>query len=166
MPTGLCKHGLSTGTYASVSSALALAICGKLENGSYAAPINAISHWLWGDDAARHDDWDVMHTMLGYKIHHASSTFWALIYEHVTKTRQEGNALQLYADAAVIAALACYVDYHLTPRRLRPGFEMRLSRLSLLVVYAAFAFGLARQKLDRHRLQTHENRHSARRLNK
>ncbi|MFL9711420.1 hypothetical protein [Methylobacillus sp. Pita1] len=153
MPKGLCRRGLSTGTYASVSSALALAICGKLENGAYAAPINAISHWVWGDDAARHDGADVTHTVLGYTIHHASATFWALIYEHATRSRQEGNALQLYADAAVIAALACYVDYHLTPRSLRPGYEMRLSRLSLLAVYAAFAFGLARQKLARHRLQ-------------
>ncbi|WP_287111571.1 hypothetical protein [Methylobacillus sp.] len=151
MPRGLCRRGLSSGTYASLSSAVALAICGKLENGSYAAPINAISHWVWGDDAARHDGVDVMHTLLGYTIHHASATFWALIYEHVTRSRPTGNALQLYADAAVIAALASYVDYHLTPRRLRPGYEMRLSHLSLLVVYAAFAYGLARQKLARRR---------------
>ncbi|MCB5191477.1 hypothetical protein LG198_12130 [Methylobacillus arboreus] len=124
-------------------------MAGKLENKAYAAPINAISHWIWGDDAARHDKADLRHTLVGYGIHHASATFWAIIYEHATKSRPVGNAVQLYADAAVISALACFVDYHLTPHRLRPGYEMRLSRMSLLVVYAAFALGLARQKLSR-----------------
>jgi hypothetical protein len=35
------------------------------------------------------------------------------------------------------------VDYRLTPRRLMPGYERRLSQPSLLAVYAAFAAGLA-----------------------
>lgn len=40
-------------------------------------------------------------------------------------------------------ALACFTDYQLTPPRLRPGFEQRLSRRSLLLVYGAFGIGLA-----------------------
>jgi hypothetical protein len=45
--------------------------------------------------------------------------------------------------AAATSVLACFVDYRLTPDRLTPGFEKRLSRRSLFVVYALFAAGLA-----------------------
>jgi hypothetical protein len=35
------------------------------------------------------------------------------------------------------------VDFQLTPERLTPGFEHRLSHRSLAAVYGAFAVGLA-----------------------
>ena len=38
------------------------------------------------------------------------------------------------AGAAAAAALACFVDFRLTPRRLTPGFEQRLSTGSLALV--------------------------------
>ena len=41
------------------------------------------------------------------------------------------------------SAVACFVDFHLTPPRLTPGFEHRLSHRSLAAVYGAFAVGLA-----------------------
>ena len=47
------------------------------------------------------------------------------------------------AGAVTAAAVACFVDYRLTPRRLTPGFEHRLSSKALLAVYACFAVGLA-----------------------
>jgi hypothetical protein len=34
------------------------------------------------------------------------------------------------------------VDYHVVPRRLTPGFEMRVSKSALALVYAALALGL------------------------
>jgi hypothetical protein len=46
------------------------------------------------------------------------------------------------ASAATVAAVACAVDMRCTPERLTPGFERRLSKQSLLVVYAAFGIGL------------------------
>jgi hypothetical protein len=42
-----------------------------------------------------------------------------------------------------VAALAYFVDYRLTPRRLTPGYERRLSGRALLAVYASLAAGLA-----------------------
>jgi hypothetical protein len=39
--------------------------------------------------------------------------------------------------------VACFVDYQLTPDRLKPGYERHLSRPSLAVVYGAFGVGLA-----------------------
>lgn len=51
--------------------------------------------------------------------------------------------------------MACWVDYKLTPRRLQPGFEQRLSTPSMVAVYGSFALGLALAQgwLERHELQ-------------
>jgi hypothetical protein len=42
----------------------------------------------------------------------------------------------------IIAAIAYIVDYHVVPRRLTPGFEMRLSNRSLLAIYGTLALSL------------------------
>jgi hypothetical protein len=67
---------------------------------------------------------------------------WALVFEFARARRatQAGDAL---VPAATTSALACFVDFQLTPRRLTPGFERQLSRKSLAVAYVAFALGLA-----------------------
>ncbi|MCB5186468.1 hypothetical protein LG200_00430 [Methylobacillus caricis] len=155
MPGQLWKRGLDSGNYASIISGVALALCGRVENKSYAAPFNAISHWVWGDDAFKHDEMDIRHTLLGYGIHHASAVFWALIYEQATKQRFEESALKLYRDAAIISLLACIVDFQITPSRFKPGFEKRLSNKALVAVYGAFALGLAWQKISRREAPIH-----------
>jgi hypothetical protein len=48
-----------------------------------------------------------------------------------------------FAAAALTAGFACWVDFRIARGRLQPGFEKQLSRRSLLLVYAAFAVGLA-----------------------
>ena len=138
------ERALVSGTSASLLSTLALAATGKGEAGSVYAPTNAISHWLWGDKAARHDGPTMKYTLVGYAIHHASATFWAMLFERVVGQRlYRKDPLTTLAAATAASAVACFVDYQLTPRRLRPGFEKRLSKPSLALVYGAFGLGLA-----------------------
>lgn len=138
------ERGLVSGSAASVCSAAALAACGARENRSPYGAVNAISHWVWGDRAALQNRPSWRYTALGYGIHHASSVFWAVLYQRFFRRRlahrRPGPVL---AAAAATAAMACFTDYQLTPRRLQPGFEMRLSKASLALVYGAFALGLA-----------------------
>jgi hypothetical protein len=131
-----------SGTCASVLSTAALATLGKRETGSAFAPTNAISHWIWGDEAATHNAPSLRHTAAGYLIHHASATFWAMLFERVLKGRPAPSVPAVVTAASATAAVACFADYKLTPHRLRPGYEMRLSRSSLAIVYGAFALGL------------------------
>jgi hypothetical protein len=42
-----------------------------------------------------------------------------------------------------VTALAAVVDLAIVPKRLTPGFEQRLTRPSITLVYAGFAVGLA-----------------------
>jgi hypothetical protein len=150
------RHALVSGTSASVLSTAVLAMCGVAETGSPAAPTNAISHWLWGERAARHDDFSMRHTALGYSIHHIVSILWATLYERwFGQARDRREPLAAVAGGAAVAGLACFVDYQLTPERLKPGYEKRLSRLSLLAVYTAFGAGLVAVALRGARRRPH-----------
>ncbi len=138
------RHGIVSGAFASVLSTAALVACGRRETGSLFAPTNAISHWLWGDKAMRQDAPTFKYTAPGYVIHHASATFWAILFEHYADSLldRKNSSTTLKASLAA-SAVACFVDYKMTPYRLQPGYEARLSRPSLFLVYAAFGVGLA-----------------------
>jgi hypothetical protein len=138
------RAALVSGSVASVVSTAMAALCGRQETGSAVAPTNATSHWVWGDRAARQDAPSVRYTALGYLIHHAAAVFWATFFERwFGRARERGDVRATVGGAVLVAALACVVDYRFTPQRLTPGYEKRLSRLSLLAVYTAFAAGLA-----------------------
>jgi hypothetical protein len=138
------RRGLVSGASASLLSTAALAALGKAEAGSALAPTNAISHWIWGDKAARRDKASLRYTLTGYLIHHASATFWAVLFERFMGQRLDGRKVGTALQAATAAsAVACFADYQLTPQRLHPGYEKRLSRPALATVYGAFALGLA-----------------------
>ena len=136
--------GLAPGAMASVASAAMLALGAKRENGRMFAAANAVSHWLWGDKAFRQDAPSWKYTLVGYGIHHASSMFWGSLFEQAAgKLLERKSPATTLAVSVAASAVACAVDYRLTPKRLRPGFEERLSRRSLALVYGAFALGLA-----------------------
>ncbi|MEO6824840.1 MAG: hypothetical protein ABI167_08990 [Nitrosospira sp.] len=146
------QDGLVSGTVASVVSTVSLAILGKAELNKAAAPINGPSQWVWGKHAPYENRFSLRYTVTGYAIHHAASVFWASLYE---KLRQRlgspPDRTAPVASAIVITTTAYAVDFHVIPKRLTPGFEHRLSKRSLLMVYGAFAIGLAAVALmDRH----------------
>lgn len=138
------RDAMLSGSIASLASTAVLSACGKRDARAPLAPTNAISHWLWGDRAMAQDDVSGRYTGIGYAIHHASSTFWAVFYEKWfgarAERREAGAAL---GGGMGVAALACFVDYKLTPKRLQPGFEQHLSMRSMALVYATFGASLA-----------------------
>jgi len=138
------QRGLIGGAASSIVSTAALALLGRSEAGSAYAPTNAVSHWIWGDEAAEHDGFSLKYTITGYLIHHASATFWSVLFEKLAGEKLDRKDLRVtMAASAAASALACFADYKLTPQRLKPGYEKRLSKKSLAGVYAAFAVGLA-----------------------
>lgn len=143
---------LVSGTAAALASSVMLALCGWIENRKPFGPNNGPSQWLWGTPAARRTDFSPRYTLPGYFIHHAMSLMWSRMHHFVFAPRARSQPLQQrVAQGAATAAVACFVDYRLTPRRLQPGFEQQLSRKSLFLVYASFgiAMGLATYCLTR-----------------
>ncbi|QGW81959.1 hypothetical protein [Variovorax paradoxus] len=138
------RTGLIAGTLASFASTAALMLCGRREAGSAVAPTNATSHWLWGEQALQVYRPTLRHTALGYATHHASAIFWALLYAWLhTERRPPQSVPAALASAGAATAVACTIDYTITPRRLTPGFEHHLSKGSMAVVYGFFALGMA-----------------------
>jgi hypothetical protein len=137
-------EGVVTGTAASLASTAALVVAGRRENGHATAPVNAISHWFWPREGLQQDRPSLRHTLTGYLVHHGASVFWATLHARAwgMKPRAKRPGLAL-AGAVAAATAACIVDYRLTPQRLTPGFEHRLSLKSMAAVYACFAVGLA-----------------------
>lgn len=142
------RDGAVSGSLASLASTAALAASGEKETGTPYAPTNAVSHWFWGERAAHQDDLSARYTLLGYSIHHASATLWAVIYEKFFgRIAERKSVVPALAAGAAVAGIACFVDYKMTPQRLQPGFEKRLSSRSLLLVYGVFGLALAARGL-------------------
>lgn len=138
------REGAISGAVASLLSAAVLVLAGTRQNRAPAAPVNAISHWVWDRPALVANGPSARHTLAGYLIHHAASVWWATLHAKAwgTRARAKRPAAALVG-AAAASAVACFVDLVVTPRRFTPGFEHRLSPDALLGVYACFALGLA-----------------------
>jgi hypothetical protein len=143
-PRATAVHALVAGSLASLLSTCVLAWAGRRESGSAAAPLNAVSHWYWGDEALARDGADLQHTATGYATHHATSVFWAGLFALACRRQPALRSTKgALLGGAATSVLACFVDFQLTPKRFTPGFEHRLSKPALAGAYAAFALGLA-----------------------
>jgi hypothetical protein len=142
-PMQIGLSALISGTAAGLSSAAALALLAKAEGKGALQPTHATSHWLHGEKAGRRKTADVSHTLIGYGTHHASALFWALPFQAWLAARPPRTPAKLLRDALVMSAIAAAVDYGATPKRLTPGWELVLSKRSILAAYGALALGLA-----------------------
>lgn len=141
--SSLALKMVAEGFVAGALSALVLLWRGRRDNASAAAPVNAISHWVWPRKALRRNDASVKHTGGGMLIHFASSLLWAGVFRSLRSGRRLTTPSNAVLDAAAVAGLAALVDLRLVPPRLTPGFEHRLQPASLRWVYLSFAAGLA-----------------------
>ena len=120
----------------SFATTAAVALLSKRDTGRPAAGINAISHIAWGDEAGKHDDVDVKHTVVGALLNVGAMVSWALVGELLPRPR---TLLGAARNGVLVSGLAYVTDYYIVPRRLNPGFEQRLSKRSLFETYAVLA---------------------------
>jgi hypothetical protein len=138
------REGAVAGTVASVLSTAVLAAVGRRQAKSAAAPVNAASHWLWGDESLRQDRATWRHTLTGALTQHAAAVLWATLYAALYGHRREAKQLpQAVAGGIATSATAYVIDYTITPKRFTPGYEHRLDGKGMLAVYAALAAGFA-----------------------
>jgi hypothetical protein len=136
-------QAVTDGAWATALSVALMLWRGRTDAGSALAPVNAVSHWFWPQEALRRDDLSVRHTGAGALTHFVASLLWAGLFEAVRGWRRHPTAANALVDAAAVTALAAVVDLKLVPKRLSPGFEERLAPRSVGIVYAGFAAGLA-----------------------
>ena len=140
----LVERTLYTGAAATAGTTLAVAVCGGLEEGNPIAPINAVSHIAWDDQAARQTDASWQYTGLGLALNAAAVTSWAGVYEvFCSRAADNKDIAGALLGGALVSAAAYVTDYHVVPERLTPGFEKRLSNRSLFGIYTVLALSLA-----------------------
>lgn len=113
------------------------------ETGSALISLNAVSHWIWGGRAAYRQKLSAKYTLTGFVIHHFASLFWGLIFERFWGHAAEYSSIRrAYAGACAIAAASYVVDYWIAPKRLTPGWDLRLSQYALGSIYTSIALSL------------------------
>ncbi|HEY6643794.1 hypothetical protein [Povalibacter sp.] len=129
IPSAALRDTLISGAITAATSAAMLAACGKVSEGSAAGPLNGPSQWLWGEQEAYRRRFTVRNTVVGYAIHQFAATMWAGLHEVAfARERRSTSVGGHLAAAAATTAVSSVVDYHLTPRRLRPGFKKHLGQ--------------------------------------
>lgn len=147
----LLMRTLASGTVSGLATSAIAALAGKQETASYAAPLNATSHIVWGDEAASHDKASLKYTATGFVLNHLAAVMWAAIHEkwvapavsRWSASRPSLAPLASAAGGAAVAAGAYVTDYYLVPKRFTPGYEKRLSGQSLALIYGVLALSLA-----------------------
>lgn len=140
------SRALVSGTLAAGAVTLVASLVTRRAAGSSAAALNATSHFLWGERAGREDAYSMKYTATGAVANYGASIFWALFYEMLAG-RTGRTRPRALLDGALVSAAAYVTDYHIVPKRLTPGFEMRLPRAALAGVYVALALGLSARDL-------------------
>jgi hypothetical protein len=126
-----------------------VALCGQVENGKPFAPINAVSHITFGDQALEQEEFSLKYTATGVMLNNSANSTWAALHEMLFGAYQdEGNVPLSLAGGALVSAFAYVTDFYVVPKRFTPGFEHKLSPRSLFLVYVVLALvlGLSRRR--------------------
>ena len=162
----LVTRTLQTAGPATGATSAAVAACGSFEGGNAVAPVNAVSHIVWGDEAAEQEEASLKYTLSGATLNAAAIASWAAIYElGFGRRARQGNVRAAIVGGVATAALAYVTDYYVVPKRLTPGFEKRLSSPSMFAVYVALAASLPLASLMAGRRSTPSSNPMARQSN-
>jgi hypothetical protein len=122
---------IAAGCLSGMTVAGAAAWRAQIEGQSGWGPINAISHIVWGPQAAAQQRFTAKYTGSGLLLNALASGFWGWLYGVMGRYSAAPNSYSRSAGRGiVVAAVASITDYYLVPRRFTPGFELSLTRRS------------------------------------
>ncbi|MFN4140346.1 hypothetical protein [Aestuariivirga sp.] len=136
------RYAVFCGAGAGIASQVFLAFAARATGQSVWRPINATSHWVWGERAGQERGADLAHTGVGLATNQAAALFWGTLFGLYLARRQSRNEAETLRDAAVMGLIASTLDYGILPRRLTPGWELALGNGGAALGMAATALGL------------------------
>lgn len=115
----LMSRAMRTTIPATAITTAAVSICGQADDGECIAPINAVSHILWGDKAARQESASLQYTATGVALNTAAVASWSLVYELLFgQAARKGKTSTAVLGGVAVAGLAYVTDYYVVPKRL------------------------------------------------
>ena len=139
----LALDTVAAGSAATALTTATILCLGHEHDSSMWAPLNAVSHITFGDEAAAHTEWSAKYTGTGTALNTVAVFSWAAMHAGVMKMLPRQDLPSAIGAGVAVAAAAYVVDYYVVPERLTPGFEKRLTGRSLFWIYSALAAGLA-----------------------
>lgn len=128
------------GAGAAIGSVAAILVLAKAEGKPVLSPVNASSHWLWGENAGKHSGASFTYTGIGGVTNICAGLMWgSLLGAHLQRERP--SKLEIAKAGATTGAVAGLLDYGLLPRRLSPGWELVLSGRAVVLAMAGMAAG-------------------------
>ncbi|MCU0790322.1 MAG: hypothetical protein MUE79_04625 [Nitratireductor sp.] len=137
------RYALYCGAAAGVTSMAAVMLDSMARGRSPWQPVNATSHWIWGDEAGWRELPDTAHTVTGAATNQGAAMFWGAIFGAWLASQPRRTTGEMFRDAAAMGAIAATLDYGILPRRLSPGWELAGGGRSAAIGMAATAIGLA-----------------------
>ena len=131
-----------SGLTAAVLAGAGLGLMSMAENGSFLAPVNATSHWLFGAEKAAGPGFRSGPTVVGLITHVAASLFWAAMMALALWRWRLTGGLPLMAAGLATAATAGVIDYGILPRALSPGWHLVLPPAGVAAGFACLGLGL------------------------
>jgi hypothetical protein len=147
MSTPSLKDVALTSTIATAATTAAAFLLGQSEAPRAAAPLNATSHILWGEEAKGQTQLDAKYTLTGAALNAGAMVAWSAV--HAALFPKKTGLLGALAGGAAVSAMAYVTDYYLVPKRLTPGFEAHLSPRGMATMYGVLAGSLALGALAR-----------------
>ncbi len=133
---------LLAGLIAAVLAGVGLGLLSALSNGSFLAPINATSHWLFGPEEAARPGWRAGAATVGLVTHVAACLFWAAVMALALWRWRIARGLALVTAGLATAAVAAGIDYGILPRALSPGWHLVLPVPSVAAGFVLLGLGL------------------------
>ncbi len=130
-----------TGLWTAAATGVAVMVAAVQEHKSMFAPINAISHILFGDAAIGVKRPIPKFLFSGLVLNLFAMFGWAALAElgyqflHITR----GQVLATILVSVVVTVVAYVTDFILVPKRFTPGFERIISQRALVAVYGVLA---------------------------
>ena len=139
----LALETMAAGAGATALTTATILCLGHERDASMWAPMNAVSHIAFGDEAAAHPELSTTYTGTGTALNAAAMFTWAAVHAGLMQALPRRDLPTAIGAGIAVAATAYVVDYYVVPRRLTPGFEKRLDGRSLFWIYSSLAAGLA-----------------------
>lgn len=102
------RYTLYSGGMAGLACLATLMIAGRSEGRGALRPINATSHWVYGETAASTTRPELRRTGLGLTTNVAAAIFWAIPFAAWLAGRPPRRPLRLLCEASILSAFAAF----------------------------------------------------------
>lgn len=147
----LISNILMLAVWSTTATMLAVVSLAGLTGKHLLAPVQAISHIAFGEQAYLTNRLNLTFASVGFLLNAFAMVGWSVVAELILRGLKvtPSSVLGTFAIGFCISALAYWVDFKVVPKRFTPGFEHVLSRRALYLVYWILAISIGMGSLGR-----------------